>query len=305
MKLILQKDISLLKSDLNKLEDLGFSIEYYNNEKVEGDIYAGFPGQPFKELDNIKGLKFVQSLMVGFDHVDLEEIKARGIVFANASGVSSIPIAEYVILKILDYLKQSQTFRDNQKESFWDKHPENGSIKELYAQKVLVLGTGHIGSEIAKKLKAFGAFVIGVNSDGRAVEYFDETYRLSEVKKHLKKANFVVGALPLNADTNYLYNKEFFKAMDSEAVFINIGRGSQVVEADLLEVLKDHLAHVYLDVVPVEPLPCKSKLWSNPKISITPHVSASSNHLNNRIKDLVIKNAYAFKHDKEIINKVV
>ena len=306
MKLILQKNSGLIEDDINKIKELGFDMEYYNNEEVKGDIYIGYPKADFEELDNIKGLKFVQSLMAGFDHLDLDDIKGRGITMSNASGISSIPIAEYVILKILDYYKDSQRFRDNQKLSQWHNRKDNEkNIKELYNRKVMVLGTGHIGKEIAKRLHAFDVEVFGINSRGQDVKHFDKTYPLSDVLNQLDKVDVVVGALPLNAYTKDLYNKEFFSNMNKEAIFINVGRGPQLVEEDLLEIIDDHLAHVYLDVVPIEPLSEESKLWENPKISITPHISSSSNYINTRIVDLIINNVKAFANNEEIINKVV
>lgn len=303
MKIILQENTRLNEDDLNRIKNLGFSIQYYNNEEVEGDIFVGYPSTPFKALNDIKGLKFIQSLMVGFDHLDLEDLKERGIIFSNASGVSSIPIAEYVVLKILDYYKDSQFYRDNQKKSLWDKRDTN--IKELFHLKALILGTGHIGSEIAKRLKAFDVTVLGVNSDGRDVNYFDKNYALKDIKDHLDEVDIVVGALPLNKHTEKLYDKDFFMSMNKDAIFINVGRGNQLVETDLLEVLHNHLGHVYLDVVPSEPLGSDSKLWSHPKISITPHISASSDYIRNRMIDLVSENVLSFKENKEIRNRVV
>jgi len=93
--------------------------------------------------------------------------------------------------------------------------------------------------------------------------------------------------------------------MKNDAVFINVGRGAQLNEADLLKVLKTHLAHVYLDVVPSEPLNSDSKLWSNKKISITPHISSSSLYLRERMKDLLIYNIKQFLNNEEIKNRVV
>ena len=306
MKIILQKNTRLNEEDLNRMRDLGFSIQYYNNEEVEGDIFVGYPSTPFTALNDIKGLKFIQSLMAGFDHLNLENLKERGIILSNASGVSSIPIAEYVVLKILDYYKDAQFFRDNQKKSLWGKRDKSErNIKELYKRKVLILGTGNIGSEIAKRLKAFDVNVLGINSDGRDIEHFDKTYALKNIQDHLEKVDVVVGALPLNKYTEKLYDKDFFMAMNKDAIFINVGRGNQLVEADLLEVLDNHLGHIYLDVVPTEPLGSDSKLWKHPKISITPHIAASSDYIRNRMSDLVSENVLAFKENKEIRNRVV
>lgn len=306
MKIILQKNLEFSEAELNKIKDLGFSIEYYNNEKVEGDIYIGYPKQPFNELENITGLKFIQSLMAGYDHLDMDKIKAMGITYANASGISSIPIAEYVILKILDYYKNSEKFRKQEKQAFWGQRSENEKdIKELFNKRAMVLGTGNIGQEVAKRLKAFEVEVVGINSNGHTADYFDQTYALSDVKDHLSNVDIVIGALPLNKYTKGLYNKEFLENMKKDGIFINVGRGPQIIVEDLLEVIDDKLAHVYLDVVPEEPLSADSKLWNHNKVSITPHISSSSDYIDTRIKKLINENIYCFKVNEKIQNRIV
>lgn len=306
MKIILQKDSRLNDQDIKKIKDLGFSIEYYEFEETEGDIYIGYPRSPFLGVDNIKGLKFIQSLMAGYDHLDLQDMEDKDIILANASGISSVPIAEYVILKILDFYKKAQFFRENQKLAFWGKRPENEKgIQELTNQTAIILGTGNIGSEIAKRLQVFGVNVIGINSDGRKIKYFDQTYALKDLNENLAKANIVIGALPLNPITEGLYDKKFFENMDQNAIFINVGRGSQLKTNDLLEVVDNHLGHVYLDVLPSEPLDPKSKLWSHSKISISPHIAASSDYIRERIIDLILTNLVAFRDKTTITNRVI
>lgn len=306
MKLIMQKNLLFTKEHLKEIEDLGVSIEYYNNEEIEGDIYVGYPFGPFNELDDIKGLKFIQALSAGFDGVNFDKVKEKGIVYANASGISSVPIAEYVLLKMLDHSKNAQKYRDYQKESYWIKKPilERG-IGELYKRKALVLGTGHIGKEIAKRLQAFEVEVSGVNSTGYKVENFDNNLPLKGINDKLSEFDYVIGCLPLNEATYGLYNKDFLLSMDADAVFINVGRGPQIIEEDLLEVLEFHLDHVYLDVVPTEPLSSDSKLWTNKKISLTPHISANSDYIDRRMTDLVKANIENYKSNQKLINRVV
>ena len=306
MKLILQNNLGFSEKQIEEIKELGVSIDYYNNEIVEGDIFAGFPKQPFSEVEDITGLKFVQSLMVGYDHLNLNALLDRGIIFASGSGVSSVPIAEYVLLKILDHYKKAQRFRDQQAVAHWGLRSENTlEIDELYNKTALILGTGSIGMEIAKRLQVFGVSVIGVNTTGKEVGHFDKTVSIENLNLVLKKADIVVGCLPLTKSTQGIYNYDFFSEMKSDAIFINVGRGSQLNEEDLLKVLETHLAHVYLDVLPKEPLASDSKLWSHKKVSITPHISSSSIYIRERMKDLLIFNIKQFISGQEIKNRVV
>lgn len=306
MKLIVQSQIKLSLQEKAQINDLGFIVQYYKGEKISGDVFLGYPKHPFKELENIVGLKFVQSLMVGYDHLDMDYLKSKNIIFSNASGVSSIPISEFVILNILDYYKNARMFRSLQKQKVWGNLPENKkAVQEVYGRQALILGSGSVGSEIAKRLQAFGVSTIGINRSGKSVEYFDETYPLDQVKDHLHRSDIVVGALPLTKNTRGMYNKEFFRLMPKDGVFVNVGRGQQLVESDLLEVLEDHLGFVYLDVFSKEPLSKDSQIWNHKKISITPHISYTSNHVEARSINLAIDNLKRFKENKDIINRVV
>lgn len=306
MKLIIQKEIKLSQKEKDEINDLGFTIIPYVGEKIVGDVFLGYPKAPFNEVDNIEGLKFVQSLMTGYDHLDMDYIKSKKIIYANASGVSSIPISEFVVLNILDYYKSAQKFRHLQSKKEWQSLSDNKvGVQELTGKQALILGSGSVGSEVAKRLQVFGVMTIGINRSGKSVEYFDKTYPFKEVYDHLPKADIVVGSLPLTSETRGMYNKDFFKKMPKDGVFINVGRGAQLNEKDLLEVLDNHLGYVYLDVFPIEPLSKESKLWSHKKVVITPHISFTSDQVLSRAIKLTIENLKRFIENTEIINRVV
>lgn len=306
MKLIVQSQIKFNSKQKAKINSLGFTIKHYFGEKITGDVYLGYPQLPFSELENIEGLKFVQSLMAGYDHLDMDYIKSLNIMYANASGISSIPISEFVILKLLEHYKNAEKFRLLQRKKKWKSLSENSQgVQELYGRQALILGSGSVGSEVAKRLKVFGVSTIGINRSGKSVEHFDQTYTLSEVYDHLPKVDIVIGALPLSSETLGIYDKKFFKLMPKDGVFVNVGRGPQLNEKDLLEIIDDHLSYVYLDVLPNEPLSKDSKLWDHKKISITPHISFTSDKVLSRSIELAIENLKRFRENREIINRVV
>ncbi len=306
MKLILQNRVKFNEEDIKAIEGLGYSIAYYDNQEIDGDVFVGILKEPFLELDTIKGLKYVQATMAGFDHLDLEDIKNRGITYCNASGIGSAPIAEYVVLKMLDYYQRGQYYRDLENQGVWGDRKESGVlIEELTHKRVLVLGTGHIGQDIAKRLLAFDVEMFGVNSNGRDVEYFKSCYALSDVLNYLDDIDVVINALPLNEHTDKFYDERFFKAMKEGSIFINVGRGPSVVISDLVSALDNNLAHAYLDVLPEEPLAKNSPLWRHQQISITPHNSSSSTLVKARTNELIIKNLENYINDKPLVNKVI
>ncbi len=306
MKLVLQKQGLFNEDEIKYIESLGYELAYYKDEPIEGEVFVGLPKPTLEELDNISGLKYIQSVIVGYDSLDMDKIKDKGITFANASGIGSAPIAEYVVLKILDYYKKAEYYRQLESQGVWGKRAESDSIiEELYKKKVLVLGTGSIGVNIAKRLNAFDCEMIGVNSSGKLVDNFSKTYPLSEVYDVLNDVDVVVGALPLNDATRNLYDEKFFNHMKKDSIFINVGRGPSLVVSDLEKALENNLAHAYLDVLPIEPLAKNSPLYRNPKLSITPHNSSSSKIVINRVKDLVIKNLENYRNNDPLINKVI
>lgn len=306
MKLILQEGFKLKDTEYDVLEDLGYTFVEYNDEPVEADVFVGFLRKPYKELEDIKGLKYIQSTIAGYDMLDMENIKRKGITFCNASGTASAPIAEYVVLKTLDYYKNAQYYRDMQEKSEWAFAPyPNSGIEELSYKTILVLGTGQIGQAVAKRFKAFDVNMIGINSSGKDVEYFDETFSLDDVLEVLKKADVVVGALPLNDDTRGFYNDEFFKAMKDQSIFINVGRGPSLNEDSLQRALDLKLAHAYLDVTVKEPLDSSSWMWKHPKVSITPHLSSHSSEVEKRTRVLVFENLKRYIKNEELQNKVL
>lgn len=306
MKLIINKNVEFTDEQVSFIEELGYTIQTYTGDKIAGDVYVGMLAKPFSEIDNIEGLKFIQSTIAGFDMLDMNYIKSKNITFSNASGTGSAPISEYVILKVLDYFKDANRFRVAQANKEWAKssYPD-ASIQELENKRVMVLGTGQIGQDIAKRLQAFGCVLIGVNSNGRSIQYFDETYALDNVYAHLDDVDVVVGALPLNESTFELYDEKFFNSMQDGAIFINVGRGPSLKVDDAILALDNKLAHLYLDVMPVEPLPADSVLWTHPKVSLTPHNSSSSNLVRLRVTKLILDNLENYAKNKTLINKVI
>lgn len=306
MRVILQNRKQFSEDEIKKIESFGYTVDYYENQVIDGDIFVGILKEPFSELDNIKGLRYIQSVIAGFDNLNLDDLKERNIKYCNASGVGSAPIAEYVTLKILDFYKRSEYYRTLASEGVWGSRKESDlTLEELTHKRVMVLGTGHIGQDISKRLKAFDCVLIGINSNGRAVNGFDETYALSDVYHHLDDVDVVVGALPLNEHTKDLYDEKFFKHMKMGSIFINVGRGPSLVLDDLIKALENNIAHAYLDVLPTEPLAKNSPLWRNKQISITPHNSSSSTLVKARTKQLILENLKRYAEDETLVNQVI
>ena len=193
-------------------------------------------------------------------------------------------------------------FYENQKTKSWKK---NFDLVELNGKNICIFGTGSIGQEIAKRLKAFGCQVSGVNSNGRAVTGFDNYYDMKSILVDVSNFDIIIFALPSNEKTRQYVDKSFLNKLNSSALVINVGRGDLVVEEDLVQYLINNLNSLFiLDVFEVEPLDLKSKLWELENLIVSPHNSFASSRNDQRLQDLVTKNIEAFTSKGTFINVI-
>lgn len=234
----------------------------------------------------------IQLMSVGLDRVPLDEIEKRGIRLENAGDIYSIPMAEWVILKILEIYKNTRHFEKAQLENEWNK---NRNLLELNGKIMGILGTGNVGIEVSKRAKAFGVNTIGFNSTGKVVSSMDACYKAEELSSVVNEIDILVVALPLSDSTKDLVNVKIFEKMKKNSILINVSRGGIINESNLVEALQqDYLQAAALDVFLEEPLPKDSPLWKNSKILISPHNSFVSENTSERLFQLVHKNLSSF-----------
>lgn len=303
MKLLITELYTLPSDVKERLLNIGLQVDYTDGTtKVEPETYDVVYGQhPFKRFpyEEFKALKFLQLSCAGTDHLPIEQWRKDGLLLSNAKGVYSAPIAEMIVMAILMSLKQAKTFLTQQAKHLWKKH----DLKELGMMKILFLGTGNIATETAQRLVPFGAWMIGLNTDGRSVTPFASTGQLSEVKDFLPSADIVVNTLPYTKETHHLMDEAFFSAMKPHCTFINIGRGKSVDEVALLNALDtDQIDFAYLDVFEEEPLNELSPLWAHPKVVLTPHNSGSSQLMPERNFTLLINNLRHYLNHEDLEN---
>ncbi len=294
------------QEDIDYLTRVGFNVAFKKNTEEVDDptwptVMVGFKFIESQPLDHFTNLRVLQLTSAGYNHLDLEYIKRNKISLHNARGAHSIPIAEYVLGKILEVLKDSRFYQQCQNDKVWDR---SKPMKALYQKRAAILGTGSIGQEIAKRLQVFEVETWGFNSDGRAIDYFDHTYPLNQFSDLAKRFDIVILALPLNEQTNKFMNKERLLSIQNEAILINIGRGQLIDEPALIELLDSHFSAVILDVFEVEPLPQESPLWHHPKVIVTPHHSSVDPTSDLKLKQLILDNLTAYMKNEPLINQI-
>lgn len=217
-------------------------------------------------------LKWIMVMSAGLEKMPFQVIDEKNILVTNARGIHKLPMAEYTIGMLLQYEKQMKLLLENEAQEKWDRRIKIG---ELNSKTMLIIGTGAIGSEVARLAKAFQMKTLGINRSGKSVEYIDSIHSLDEMLEVLPKADYIVSVLPSTEETQNLLKKEHFRAMKNSALFMNIGRGDLYPEEILLEALsKKEIAHAVLDVFGQEPLPEGHPFWKLDNVTVTPHISS-------------------------------
>lgn len=158
------------------------------------------------------------------------------------------------------------------KDGGWNKIEGDDTLE---GKRVLILGTGNIGQETAKKLRCFGTHTVGICRTSRNEHLpFDEIYTIDNVDTQLKMADVVIITLPGTAETSGMFDAERIKRMKASAILVNVGRGFIVNTDELTKALqKGLLRGAVLDVTEPEPLPEKHPLRYMENVLLTPHIS--------------------------------
>ena len=223
----------------------------------------------YSPIENFTNLRLIQLTSAGLDRVPLDYIRAHGIELHNAAGVYSVPMAEFAVCGILQLYKQSRFFAVNQAQHKWEKHR---SLLELSGKRVCILGCGDVGREIAKRLKAFGCQITGVNRTVREIPDFDEVLPLDKLTDAAAVCDILICCIALTPETHGIVGKEIFDCLHAGAIFVNVARGALADEAALTAWLQSG-GHAVLDVFEEEPLPETSPLWDMENVILTPHNS--------------------------------
>jgi phosphoglycerate dehydrogenase-like enzyme len=307
-KVLLATPFPLQDDDLNTIANFGYDVQTCFNfqdpteDMFDAEVIVGLGHYFQKHLDSFGHLKMMQLCSAGFDRVPLEEVAKRGIILCNAKGVYSIPVAEWVILKTLEIYKDTRYFTELQKQSTWKM---NRDLQELDGKTMGIIGTGSIGTEVAKRAAAFGCKVIGLNTMGTKRECFEECQPKESLPDFLALCDIVVLTLPYSEQSHNLLNRETLAFLKDDAVLINIARGGIVNENDLLDVLASgKLKGVALDVFEQEPLPKSSPLWQHERVLVTPHNSFASERIEPRLRDLILINLEAYSNKFPLKNLV-
>lgn len=238
----------------------------------------------------------------GVDAVLFDELVASDVVVSNSRGLFDRAMAEYTLGLMIAMAKGLVATLMAQNEHRWSYR----QTELMQGQRVLLVGAGSIGRELARLLRGFGLQVEGVSRTARdADDDFGRVYPLAELRARLALADWVVAAVPLTAASRDMFGAAEFAACKPGARFINLGRGPQVDEQALVAALQaGQLGGAALDVFRSEPLPEESPLWDAPGLIVSPHMSGDFADHQRALLMLFTDNLSRFRADKPLRNVV-
>ena len=267
----------------------GEAIETPKPDIVVGnmDVWGG-PQAPtyMKAVLSTGGIDWFQSSAAGVDHPALQMVLNISRIYTT-NHTQAEAMSEWAVWQALDFLRRGPAHRAQQARAKWKPL----RVREIMGSHWLIVGYGSIGQAVARRVKALGGQVTGVRRTPGPAAHADQVISPRGVLGALGGADVVLLCTPLTDETEGVANTAFFAAMQSDALFMNLGRGGLVDEDALIAALDTgRPAHAALDVTVVEPLPSDSPLWSHPGITLTPHDSAHTTATLSRADEVFLKN---------------
>jgi phosphoglycerate dehydrogenase-like enzyme len=238
--------------------------------QVEVLMTYGYDTTP-ERVNKMTHLKWLHIGQSGMDPLPFDLLKKNDVYITNSRGINSGVIAEYVFCAMLNIVRKTLPFAEKAKQKIW---AVDINIDELSSKTVGIFGLGMVGKEIAKRSKAFGMRVLGVDVLSDEVPFVDQIYLPYQRQSVLEQCDFVVLCMPLLPSTIGMIGRDELAVLPKNAWVINVGRGPLLVSEALIEAIDNkQIAGAVLDVFTTEPLPADDALWSRENIWITPHTA--------------------------------
>lgn len=268
----------------------GFTIVVTKEMKVSGDIIRKFPDS----------VKMICEAGTGYNNIDLEAVREKGIILCNIPAYSSERVAHTSILMILNLAssmqKQLRMLSEGNHDNF-HKHLMVDHV-ELNGKTLGVVGYGNIAKETIKVAQALGMKILVSTRTPKAVE---EEIHFTTLEELFKQSDFISLNCPLNESTRHMINKETLSLMKPTAYLINTARGALIDEQALIYALQNNvIAGAGLDVQEVEPLDDASPLYTMDNVILTPHMGWRGLETRQRLVSLIQKNINAFSKGQPI-----
>jgi phosphoglycerate dehydrogenase-like enzyme len=288
--------------------------EAAREEIPDADAFLGKITPPL--LAAARNLRWVQAFTASLEHYVFPALVTHPCLLTNMRGLFSDVIADHVFGYILCFARNLHVYLRRQREGRWA--PVGGDMDQqpfatgastvtpidrahvhLADATLGVVGMGAIGSEVARRGRAFGMRVLGVDPVS------PDAWPLDRLDDLLAESDYVVICAPHTPDTQGMFHRGRLRTMKRTAVLINIGRGAIVPLADLTAALEAReIAGAALDVFETEPLPPDHPLWKREDVILTPHIAAASVRIAERHLATLLDNVRRFTRGEPLLNVV-
>lgn len=257
----------------------GCALQFFDSpEQAQGQLtdcdilYSHFPELPRQAPD----LKWYCCAFAGVDPYMAPGVFPNDTcLLTNSAGAYGVTISEHMIMVTLMLLRKMQEYQAGIARREW---LANLPVRSILGSHITVLGTGDIGSNFARRVKAMGAArIVGINRTGSSGEpAYNAVYPSTRLDEVLPQTDILAMAMPATPQTAGILSRERIALLPKEAIVINVGRGSAIDQQALVDALNEgRIAGAALDVMTPEPLPADDPLWSAKNILLTPHVSGN------------------------------
>ncbi|KAA0049013.1 hypothetical protein IC582_012312 [Cucumis melo] len=253
-------------------------------------------------IDCLPSLKLVVTSSVGVDHLDLPELRRRGVAIANAGNLFSEDAADMAVGLLIDVLRKVSAGDRFVRQGLWSKKGDFPPGLKLSGKRIGILGLGKIGSEVAKRLEGFGCKVSYNSRTKKSMapySYYSNVYELAANTEAL------IICCALTKETYHLINKEVMQALGKDGVIVNVGRGLIIDEKEMIRCLiQGEIGGAGLDVFENEPN-VPEELFNLDNVVLSPHNAVMTYESKVELSKLVVNNLEAFFSNKPLVSPVV
>ena len=259
-----------------------------------------------ENMADLPELKYIGVLATGYNVVDIDAAKDRGIVVTNIPAYSTASVAQMVFAHILNITQRVGYYADENKQGRWTKNADfcywDTQLVELQGKKMGIVGFGNIGQATAGIAQAFGMEVCVYSSKPQFV--LPSGIKKMDLDELFMECDVISLHCPLTPDTKEMVNTERLSKMKKNAILINTGRGPLINEQDLADALNEgRIAAAGLDVLSVEPSVEGNPLLTARNCFITPHIAWATLEARTRLMEIAVQNLKSYLNG-QIINNV-
>nr|ACO12042.1 Glyoxylate reductase/hydroxypyruvate reductase [Lepeophtheirus salmonis] len=254
-----------------------------------------------------KDLRVVSTFSVGYDHLDVDYIKSKGIIATYTPGAVSTSTAETALTLILMVLKRVQESQSIMRTYYGSEayFPPTWVRGNNLNKKVIgVIGMGRIGREISKRIIPFGPDSIlytGKTGPKKDIDFA----RYCELDELLSSSDIVIISCSLNSETTHFIDMKAFDQMKKTGIIINVARGGIIQQDDLVQALQNKkISGAGIDVMTPEPLERTNPLLNMPNVVVFPHIGTNTVETRLDMGKMAADNIVNVLKNKEIVNQI-